>query len=139
MKINMKLFLTISALMALAGAAGATTTNVGVSVSVGQPGFYGHIEIGNMPQPRVIYPAPVIIQQVPVGVVVQPVYLRVPPGHEKNWRKHCRRYNACGQPVYFVQQGWYNNVYAPTYRKEHGMPEDGHGHGKHKKKGHDGH
>ena len=134
----MKRFLAISALAVLAGSAGAT--DVGVSVSVGQPGFYGHIEIGNMPQPRVIYPAPVIIQQVPVGVVVQPVYLRVPPGHEKNWRKHCRHYNACGQPVYFVQQGWYNNVYAPNYRREHGGDDGEHGHnGKMKKKGHNSH
>ncbi len=138
MNIPIKRFLSTAALIALASAAGATT-NVGVSVTVGQPGFYGHIDIGNMPPPRIIYPAPVIIQQVPVGVVVQPVYLRVPPGHEKNWRKHCYKYNACGQPVYFVQQGWYNNVYAPQYRQEHGMREDDHGHGKRKKKGHDGH
>ena len=140
MNIPIKRFLSAAALIALASAAGATT-NVGVSVTVGQPGFYGHIDIGNMPPPRIIYPAPVIIQQVPVGVVVQPVYLRVPPGHEKNWRKHCYKYNACGQPVYFVQQGWYNNVYAPQYRQEHGMREDDHGRGKKKKKekGHDGH
>ena len=141
MNTSMKHILSVAALITLAGTAAATTTNVGVSVSVGQPGFYGHIDIGNMPPPRIIYPAPVVIQPVPVGVVVQPVYLRVPPGHEKNWGKHCRKYNACGQPVYFVQQNWYVNEYAPAYRHEHGMREDDHGrgHGKWKKKGHDGH
>ncbi|MEY4884123.1 MAG: hypothetical protein RIS34_1977 [Pseudomonadota bacterium] len=131
----MKKILITAALSLLAGSAMAA--NVGVSVSVGQPGFYGHIEIGNMPQPQIIYPAPVIIQPVPVGVVVQPVYLRVPPGHEKHWAKHCRKYNACGQPVYFVQQNWYQNVYAPGYRLEHGE-QDGNqgdnGHGKSRKK-----
>ena len=62
--------------------------------------------------PVVIYPQPVIIEQRTVNVVRQPIYLRVPPGHDKNWRKHCSRYQACGQPVYFVQDDWYRDVYA---------------------------
>ena len=124
----MKHFLAISAFAALAGSAcAAGAADVGVSISIGQPGFYGQIELGNMPQPRVIYAAPVIIQPVPVGVPMQPVYLRVPPGHEKHWDKHCQKYNACGQRVYFVQQNWYNNVYAPGYRREHGDRDDGRG------------
>ncbi|MFM2276117.1 MAG: hypothetical protein RL211_1989 [Pseudomonadota bacterium] len=136
MNITLKRSLFTVTLAVLTHAAGAT--NVGVSVRIGEPGFYGHIEIGNMPQPRVIYPAPVIIQPAPVGVVTAPAYMRVPPGHEKNWRKHCIKYNACAQPVYFVQQGWYNNVYAPIYRQEHHMHEDDdHGHGMKKKKRHD--
>lgn len=112
--------------------------DVGVSVSIGEPGFYGHIEIGSFPQPQVIYPEPVIIRRVPVGVVLTPIYLHVPPGHEKHWSKHCRKYNACGQPVYFVQQGWYNNVYVPDYRKRHGQGQgDDNDHGaKHNDKGH---
>ncbi len=52
----------------------------------------------------------------PMGMAPQPIYLRVPPGHRKNWRKHCLRYGACGQPVYFVGDNWYNNVYVPSYR-----------------------
>jgi hypothetical protein len=91
-----------------------------VSVQIGQPGFYGTLDIGGFPQPQVIYPQPVVIQPVPVGVVREPIYLRVPPGHAKNWSKHCRKYNACGQPVYFVQDGWYNQVYVPRYREIHG-------------------
>ena len=46
-----------------------------------------------------------------VAVYQQPVYLYVPPGHQKNWRKHCGRYNACGQPVYFVQERWIRDRY----------------------------
>jgi len=91
--------------------------DVGVSVNIAQPGFYGRINIGQVPQPVVIYPQPVIIDQ-RGPMVREPIYLRVPPGHERHWDKHCRRYNACGQPVYFVQDRWYRDVYAPRYRGE---------------------
>lgn len=102
---------------ALATLVGSTlAANVGVSVSIGQPGFYGRIDLGNTPQPQVIYAQPVIIQSAPIGYVRQPIYLRVPAGYEKNWDKHCRKYSACGQPVYFVQDNWYRNEYAPAYR-----------------------
>ena len=124
---NLKYFLIVAAFTVATGA--ALAADIGVSVSIGQPGFYGRIDLGNMPQPQLIYPAPVIIQQVPVGVVRQPIYLRVPPGHEKKWAKHCRRYNACGQPVYFVQQDWYTNVYAPGYRSAHSDRNGEHGKG----------
>lgn len=107
----------------------ALAANVGVSVSVGQPGFYGQIDIGNVPQPQVIYQTPVIIRAVPMGVVQRPVYLHVPPGHEKHWNKHCAKYNACGVPVYFVRDTWYNNVYVPSYK--------GRGHGHDYNHGHD--
>ena len=133
----MKRFLIGVALATLVSS--ALAADVGVSVSIGQPGFYGRIDIGNVPQPQLIYATPVIIQTAPVGVVRQPIYLRVPPGHEKKWGKHCRKYNACGRPVYFVEQDWYTNVYAPDYRSKHGE-----GKGKQKKekkekkkKGHD--
>lgn len=99
-------------------ALGAHATDVGVSISVGQPGFYGRIDIGPQYQPQLIYPQPVIIQRAPVAYA--PVYLRVPPGHEKNWGKHCARYDACGRPVYFVRDNWYREVYAPGYQREHG-------------------
>jgi hypothetical protein len=96
-------------------------------LGLGQPGFFGRIEIGGLPRPpKLVFPEPVIIQRAPAAVAPQPVYLHVKPGHEKNWRKHCRKYNACGQPVYFVQDRWYNDEYVPEYRKHHGKD---HGHG----------
>lgn len=120
-------------------AAPASAADVNVAISIGQPGYYGRIEIGNYPQPIVINRQPIIIQQAPV-VLVQPTYLRVPPGHQKKWSKHCGRYNACGQSVYFVQERWYHDVYAPRYRSEHNRDDrqgdDDSGHDKHKKKGH---
>ena len=134
----MKRFLIAAALAVLAGSALAAA-DVGVSVNIGQPGFYGRIDIGNVPQPQVIYAAPVIIQQAPIGIVRQPIYLHVPPGHEKKWDKHCRKYNACGQPVYFVQENWYTNVYAPGRRgdrDDRGDRDRGHS-GKDKGRDHD--
>lgn len=88
----------------------------GVAVSIGQPGFYGQIVLGDpYPQPQVVYAQPVIIQPQPVTVVQQPMYLRVPPGQMKKWSRYCGRYGACGRQVYFVQDSWYQNVYAPRY------------------------
>jgi hypothetical protein len=93
---------------------------VNVSVGVGEPGFYGVIDIGNAPPPVVYRPQPVIVQAAPVGVApLPPVYLRVPPGHRAHWAHHCAEYNACGRPVYFVDENWYTNVYAPHYQKHH--------------------
>ena len=109
--------------IALAGAQ-ARAADVNVSVSVGQPGFYGRIDIGAFPPPVLVYPEPVVVQPVPVGVVRAPLYLHVPPGHAKNWRKHCKKYDACGHPVYFVQDRWYNEVYVPAYREKHGKGHD---------------
>ncbi len=142
----MKRFLFAAAAVVAAVTAPAFAADVGVSVQVGEPGFYGRIDLGNFPQPQLVYPRPVVIQPVPVGVVLEPIYLHVPPGHAKNWRKHCHKYNACGQPVYFVQDGWYNREYVPRYRESHGEGHgerhgdddrgEGHGHG-HGKKGKD--
>jgi len=120
-------------LAACAAAPAMSQTNVGVSVSVHQPGVYGRIDIGNFPPPAVIYPQPVIIAPTPVAVYQRPVYLYVPPGHQKHWHKHCGRYNACGQPVYFVQEQWVRE------RHEEHRDHDDRGHrggneGKHKGK-----
>ncbi len=95
------------------------------------PGVYGRIDIGTAPPPPIYNPQPVIIAQ-PRAVVVQPappVYLYVPPGHQKNWAKHCARYNACGQPVYFVK------VDEREYRRQHD-DHDRHGHDDDRGRGH---
>ena len=108
-KINLASLSSAVALLALAQVGSAAATEVGVSVQISQPGVYGRIDIGRFPQPQVVVAQPVIIvrpvlvQQAPP----QPVYMWVPPGHRQNWRKHCGQYNACGVPVYFVQDQWY--------------------------------
>lgn len=114
----------------LATAAGSShAADVGVSISVGQPGFYGQIDIGGYPEPRVLYREPRIIEH--VHVEERPVYMRVPPGHAKHWDKHCHDYRACNRPVYFVQDDWYEKEYAPRYQERHGKNgKDYHGQGK---------
>lgn len=121
----------------------AFATDVGVSVSVSQPGVYGRVDIGRFPQPVVINAQPVIITQphVVVAQPVQPVYLWVPPGHQKKWHKHCYKYNACGMPVHFVREEWYHRHVMAEHRhhRHHDHDDDhhrgrGHGHGKHKHK-----
>ncbi len=106
----------------------AFAADVGVSINVDQPGLYGQINIGNVAPPQVIYSQPVIVQRAP-EYRGGPLYLHVPPGHEKHWNKHCAEYNACGRPVYFVREDWYNNEYAPSRSRDDGDDEHGHGHG----------
>ena len=92
-----------AALSALAPSAHAA--QVGVQVSVHEPGFHGRIMIGDQPPPPVVYQQPVVVQQSPVAVVQQPIYLSVPPAHYQHWAHHCGYWRACGQPVYFVPPG----------------------------------
>ncbi len=129
----------------------AIAADVAVSITAGAPNYYGRIDIGNFPQPQLVNVQPIIIRQ-PAQVVTVggPLYLRVPPGHIKHWSKHCGKYNACGQQVYFVRDDWYSNVYVPQYREHHGRDHgdhgdngkdhgNGNGHGNGKGKGHDKH
>lgn len=125
-----------AALLAAAGLS-AHATDVGVSVSVSQPGFYGRIDIGRVPSPPVlVYPQPVVIVTGPVAVQRRPIYLHVPPGHAKDWGKHCGKYDACSQPVYFVREDWYHQHYVSDRRDPHPSHE---GKGKGKGKGPGGH
>ena len=54
----------------------AQAADVGVSISVSQPGVYGRIDLGRFPQPQVIVTQPVIIVQ-PEGA---PVVISPEPG-----------------------------------------------------------
>ncbi|HAU58531.1 MAG TPA: hypothetical protein DCW87_13885 [Comamonadaceae bacterium] len=110
-------------------AGGAAHAQAYVNATVGgelAPGVYGRIQIGNAPPPPLLYPQPVIIHQPAVVVPRSPIYLYVPPGHAKNWGKHCARYNACNQPVYFVKEPprryddrGYGKHHEPRYDKRH--------------------
>jgi hypothetical protein len=115
------------AMLFCACVAPAFATDMGVSISVGQPGFYGQIDTGSVPPPQLVYRQPVVIQPASEFVSAAPIYLHVPPGHEKHWRKHCAEYNACGRPVYFVRDDWYNNEYVPRHRQSGGDHDSDHG------------
>ena len=103
----------IIALVLAAGAIGsaAAQPNVGVSIGINQPGVYGRINIGDVPRPALVLPQPVIVAQPRVVVPRAPIYLYVPAAHQQNWRGYCGRYNACGQPVYFVRDQWVRERY----------------------------
>jgi len=113
----MKFFATTNSLIAilLTMLSSEAFSGVGVSISIGEPGFYGRLDIGHFPQPRLIYAEPMVARRVTTWY--PPIYLRVPPAHHKHWYQHCAAYNACGRPVYFVDDVWYRDVYAPRYRE----------------------
>ncbi|MBV8680224.1 MAG: hypothetical protein JO338_07250 [Aquitalea sp.] len=115
-------------LLALGATAPALAANVGISVNIGEPGFYGQLDIGNYPAPPVLYPQPVIVS--PVVVAQPPIYLRVPPGHARHWDRYCGRYHACDKRVFFVQDQWYRQEYGPRYLHDHDhRPDHGREHG----------
>jgi len=109
----------------------AAQTGVGVSVTISQPGVYGRVDIGNLPPPPVVVQRPVVIAPTPVAVYQRPVYLYVPPGHQKNWAKHCAKYAACGQPVYFVQEDWVRERWEHYEHDHRSHGKSGKGKGKH--------
>ena len=127
-----KLLLALLATLGTVTAAPAwSAVDIGVGITIREPGVYGRIEIGSQPPPPLIYTQPVIIRQ-PTVVVQQPqpLYLYVPPGHAKNWGKHCARYNACARPVYFVQESWVQERYEQEYRGKDKGKNKGKGKGK---------
>ncbi len=162
---NKMLRATVVATMMAGSAAAWSKVDVNVGVTIREPGVYGRVEVGTSPPPPVYYPQPVVIAQPvivgrPVVVQQEPMYLYVPHGHAKKWRKHCYKYDACGRPVYFVQEDWVRNNYQqahPDWRPQpvpqqrapvmmrgdddrgdkhegkHGGKHEGKGHGKGKK------
>ena len=121
----MRLILT-AALMAASGLAAAQgDVRVIMSTDV-RSGVYGRVEFGNAPPPPVVYAEPVLIAPPPRPrtVVVappppEPIYLHVPPGHAKNWKKHCKHYHACDRPVYFVMSDEYKPKKGKKEKKQH--------------------
>ncbi len=136
---------TLCSVLSVAALAGAATCAEAQNVSVnavitGQvvPGVYGQVVIGNAPPPPVVYQQPMLAQPPPVIVgapPVAPMYLHVPPGHARNWRKHCHEYHACNRPVYFVRSAEYEPGFdMERWRSEHGHERHDHGRG-HKEHG----
>lgn len=126
--------LLAAALLTVAGIGSASAADTFISATVEgvlAPGVYGRIDLGNAPPPPVLYAQPMIITRPAVGVPQRPLYLYVPPGHAKNWAKHCGKYNACAQPVYFVNvdsRGKY--VYKDKHRGGDRGPRDAHSFGR---------
>jgi hypothetical protein len=115
----MKKLIVALALTIAAATAAPASADVGISIRVGEPGFYGQLDFGDRyyGRPRLIYSEPVVIERRYRHLT--PIYLVVPPGHARRWPSYCGRYDACGRPVYFVRNDWYRDVYAPRYRARH--------------------
>lgn len=112
--------LLLSSLVAHAGQP-IINLNVGGQLA---PGVYGEVQFGNAPPPPVVYAQPRVVVRDPRYQEMEPLYLAVPPGHARNWRKHCRDYDACGRRVYFVR----SEEYEPGYREDRGHDRDRHEH-----------
>ena len=110
----MRLFILAAILIAGISSARAGDLDLRVMLS-GQvaPGVYGQVQIGNDRPPPVVYAQPMLIE--PMAAPPPPMYLHVPPGHARNWRRHCHEYNACNRPVYFVR----SQEYAPEYQRHY--------------------
>ncbi|MFM9879417.1 MAG: hypothetical protein ACKVOO_03295 [Burkholderiaceae bacterium] len=105
-----------------AQAASAATS---VSINVHQPGVYGRVVFGEpLPRNAWVNANPVVVTQPNVYYQREPIYLYVPPGHYNNWSRHCSRYNACTQPVVFVQDRWIRERHA-QYRGGRDDDRDG--------------
>ena len=127
---HQKLLATLAVALSVPAAQAA---DVGVSIQISEPGIYGRIDIGRFPQPQVVVAQPVVIAQPKVVVGrAEPVYLWVPPGHRKDWGKHCGKYNACGVPVYFVSDDWYDSNVMKGHPGKGQGKANGHGKGKNK-------
>jgi hypothetical protein len=97
------------ALGATAAAAQSVRVTVGGEIA---PGVYGRVDISNRPSPPpLVFPQPVVIVKHQHTAVMSPIYMHVPPGHARNWSKHCSKYSACNQPVYFVKSAEYEPGY----------------------------
>jgi hypothetical protein len=113
----MKKTAMLAALAAFSGA--AVAGDLALSISVGQPGFFGQLDFGAPPPPpALIFPQPIVVVR-DRGYAGGPVYLHVPPGYERHWARYCAQYGACGRPVYFVRDEWYQREYVPRYQERY--------------------
>ena len=107
MKTRVQAYAAGVAMIIGAGHAVAQDVRVTISGEVA-PGVYGRVDIGSRPPP-LVYAQPVVV--VRQARAPGPVYLHVPPGHAMHWAKHCRKYDACNRPVYFVKSAEYEPGY----------------------------
>lgn len=92
----------------LGGTASAQVDPAHHNVTTGKPlrpGVYGRIVMkgADVPPPPVIHAKPVIASSALLPEGLAPVYLYVPPGQVRNWKKNCARWKACDQAVLFVR------------------------------------
>lgn len=107
--------------------------DLGISVVVEgeiQPGVYGRVELGKDSHPDLVYREPRLVRVDERYSSHRPVYLHVPPGHAKNWDKHCHKYNACYRKVYFVRSAEYDEDYSHQHEQHQEQHPSQNGKGK---------
>ncbi len=93
-----------------------------LTLQLGQPGYFGPINLGNLAPPPVYSFRPVIVRPDAkrrdgwTQDATRPVHLRVPMNQARDWGRYCGMYQACNVPVQFVRDDWYRDVYAPRVR-----------------------
>lgn len=108
--------------LASTAALSASAADVGLSLNIFQPGFFGQLGIGAMPPP-VVYAQPVYAQP----VYAQPVYA-APVVVQQPY--YAPAYYAPA-PAYYVANGGYGYGYGHGHHGHGGEHEHGHGHGHH--------
>jgi hypothetical protein len=100
------LVLSANAWLCTAGA-----VEVGVSVEMSQPGVYGRVDIGRFPRAVLLPPPQVVVVQRPRPVVYEDVYVWAPPGRQRRWHRHEKRYDDdCAERERFVHQASYRSA-----------------------------
>ena len=108
----------------LLGLAASMAIATSVLAADADPGIYGRIDVSKYPKPQLINPKPVTIDhQSKPETTAKPIYLHVPQGHEWHWHDHCKTYDACAVPVYFVTEGWFRSVYLPAIGSQDGREQ----------------
>ena len=94
----------------------ALAADVSASIGISQPGFYGQINIGDFPRPPVIYAQPVWVAASGEGGIRAADLPARATGPREALEQALRQYGACGRPVYFVREDWYQTEYVPRYQ-----------------------
>jgi hypothetical protein len=90
-----------------------------ITIGINQPGVYGRVNLGEpIPQQAWVYQEPMVIAPMQYGMQRQPIYMYVPVAHSGNWGRYCNYYNACAQPVIFVQDRWVRDRHS-QYVQQH--------------------
>ena len=115
----MKIFKALAILTFLFASLSAGAAQPIINLGAGgklTPGVYGEVKFGKQQPPLVASePKAIIIYSVPRKL--EPLYLHVPPEHMQQWDKHCREYQACDRPTYFVKSREYEPGYVPPKGK----------------------
>lgn len=80
-------------------------------------GVYGRVDISGLKKkPKVINKTPVVADRAAMlterrgSGPAKAAYLFVPRAYYTHWAGHCMFYNACTEPVHFIDHDWYYKV-----------------------------